>query len=181
MSHMIRTAAAAAALALLAGCSDGDIHEVNGWMAQVRADTKPHVAPLVEPKTFIPFVYQAREEVDPYNPNKLLGELARAAEKNDSLYKPDTKRRKEYLESFPLDTMRMVGTMQKGGVTFALLQIDRAVHQVKSGMRLGQNYGIVTAVDESAISIKETVQDAGGDWVERMSKLELQETKESKK
>ncbi len=179
--NMIRTAAAALALALLAGCSDGDIQEVNAWMAQVKADTKVHVVPLVEPKTFIPFAYQAKDEVDPYNPTKLLGELARAAEKSDSPYKPDTARRKEFLESFPLDTMRMVGTMQKGGTTYALLQIDRAVYQIKSGMRLGQNYGLVTNVDEGAISIKETVQDAGGDWVERMSKLELQETKESKK
>ena len=172
---------AAATLALLAGCSDGDVKEVNSWMVQVKADTKPHVAPIAEPKTFIPFAYSAREAVDPYNPAKLLGELARAAEKADSPFKPDSKRPKEFLETFPLDTMRMVGTMQKSGVSYALLQIDRTMHQVKAGQHVGQNYGVVTSVTESAISIKETVQDAGGEWVQRTSQLELQESKEQKK
>ncbi len=168
-------------LGLLAGCSDSDVKEVNSWMDQIKRDTKPQVTPLTEPKTFIPFAYTARDEVDPYNASKLLGELARAAEKEDSPFKPDSKRPKEFLESFPLDTMRMVGTMQKSGVNYGLLQIDRSVHQVKVGQRLGQNYGQVTSVTETVIAIKETVQDAGGEWVERTSQLELQESKELKK
>ena len=75
----------------------------------------------------------------------------------------------------------MVGTMQKAGVVYALLQIDRAVHQVQAGQHLGQNFGLITGVSEGAVSIKEIVQDATGDWVERMSKLELQESKETTK
>ena len=71
--------------------------------------------------------------------------------------------------------------MQKAGVNYALLQIDRAVYQVKAGQRIGQNYGLVTGVGEAAVNIKEVVQDAGGEWVERASKLELQESKEAKK
>jgi type IV pilus assembly protein PilP len=55
------------------------------------------------------------------------------------------------------------------------------VHQVRAGQRIGQNYGLVTAVSETAVNIKEVVQDAGGEWVERVSKLELQESKETKK
>ncbi len=178
---MRTTLAALLGAVLLSGCGDRDSAEVHSWMAQVKRDTKPHVAPLVAPKTFIPAPYGSKDAVDPYNPNKLLAELARAAEKADSPYKPDMKRPKEFLESFPLDTMKMVGTMQKGGVNYALLQIDRAVYQVKLGQRLGENYGLVTAVADDAVSIKETVQDAGGEWVERMSKLELQESKETKK
>ena len=177
----VRNSAALLLCGLLAGCSDGDIAEINSWMEQVKRETTVKVVPLTEPKTFIPFAYSALEAVDPYDPNKLLGELARAAEKSDSQYKPDMKRVKEHLESFPLDTMRMVGSMQKNGVTYALLQIDRSVYQVKNGQRLGQNFGIVTAVGDDAIGIKETVQDAAGEWVERMTKLELQESKESTK
>ena len=168
-------------LTLLAGCSDSDVKEVNAWMDEIKRDTRPRVTPLIEPKTFIPFAYSARDAVDPYDANKLLGELARAAEKEDSPLKPDSKRPKEFLESFPLDTMRMVGTMQKGGVNFGLLQIDRSVHQVKVGQRLGHNYGRVTGVTETVIAIKETVQDAGGEWVERTTQLELQESQEQKK
>jgi type IV pilus assembly protein PilP len=62
-----------------------------------------------------------------------------------------------------------------------LLQIDRSVHQVRTGQRLGQNFGVVTGVSENAVNIKEVVQDAGGEWVERMSKLELQVSKETGK
>lgn len=166
---------------LLAGCSDGDIAEVNSWMEQTRANTRVQVKPIAEPKTFVPFAYSAQEAVDPFDPNKLLAELQRAAESNTNQFKPDTNRRKEHLENFPLDTFSMVGSMHKGGATYALLQMERSVFQVSRGMRLGQNYGIVTAVSDNAISIKETVQDAAGEWVERMSTLELQESKESTK
>jgi type IV pilus assembly protein PilP len=166
---------------LLSACSDSDVREVQSWMDQVRKDTKVAVTPLSEPKTFIPFAYSAKDVVDPFSPNKLLAELAKAAAKSDNKYKPDMDRRKELLESFPLDTMKMVGIIQKGGVNYALVQIDRAVHQVKNGQRLGQNYGIVSNVSETSVNIREVVQDAGGEWVERMSKLELQESKETTK
>ena len=166
---------------LLAGCGASDVKEVNDWMAQVTKDTKVQVTPISAPKTFTPFAYTAREAIDPFSPNKLLAELAKAAEKSDNKFKPDTARRKELLENFPLDTFVMVGVIQKGGVNYALLQIDRAVYQVKLGQRIGQNYGLVTGVSESVVTIKEVVQDAGGEWVERISKLELQESKEQKK
>lgn len=181
---MIRTTAQIAALAvavLLAGCGASDEAEVNSWMADVQKGTKVNVKPLAEPKTFIPFAYSVREEVDPFNPNKLLAELARAANSGNNPLRPDVNRRREYLESFPTDTMTMVGTMNKAGVAYGLIQIERQVHQVKAGQRLGQNFGVVTGVAESAINIRETVQDAGGEWVERLSKLELQESKETKK
>ncbi|MEC5159098.1 MULTISPECIES: pilus assembly protein PilP [unclassified Janthinobacterium] len=175
-----RNAAAAAALLLaLAGCGDSDVQEVRLWMAEVKAQARVAVPPLSEPKTFIPFAYGAKEAVDPFSPNKLLAELARAA-KSSSGFKPDLERRKELLESYPLDTIKMVGTLQKAGVVYALLQIDRSVYQVRSGQHVGQNFGLITGVTEEAISIKEIVQDAGGDWVERMAKLELQDSKETK-
>ncbi|MDL2356943.1 MAG: pilus assembly protein PilP [Pseudomonadota bacterium] len=177
----VRASLALLAALLLAGCSASDVKEVQDWMAQVKKDTRVSVVPISEPKTFIPFAYTAREQIDPFSPNKLLAELAKAAQKDDSKFKPDMGRRKEPLESYPLDTFVMVGVIQKTGVNYALLQNDRAVHQVKAGQRIGQNYGLVTRVSESAITIKEVVQDAGGEWVERESKLELQESKETKK
>jgi type IV pilus assembly protein PilP len=178
---IIRMGALALTAALLAGCSASDVKEVQDWMAQVKKDTHVAVVPLSEPKTFIPFAYTAREETDPFSPNKLLAELARAAEKSDNKFKPDMQRRKELLENFPLDTFAMVGVIQKAGINYGLLQIDRAVHQVRVGQRIGQNYGLVTSVSETVVNIKEVVQDAGGEWVERLSKLELQESKETKK
>jgi type IV pilus assembly protein PilP len=170
----------AAALLALAGCSDSDVQEVRQWMKQVDGQAQVYVAPLSAPKTFIPFAYASGEAVDPFNPNKLLVELAKSANRGGGI-KPDTERRKELLESYPLDTVKMVGTIEQGGVVYALLQVDRAVHQVRGGQHVGQNFGLVTAVSESVVSIKEIVQDATGDWVERMSRLELQESKEGGK
>jgi type IV pilus assembly protein PilP len=169
------------AAALLAGCSDSDVAEVNSWMDGVKKSTKVNVTPISEPKTFIPFAYGVKDEIAPFDPNKLLAELARAAASSNSQFRPDLDRRKEFLESFPIDSMKMIGTINKAGASYGLIQIDRNVYQVRTGARLGQNFGVVTGVAEAAISIKETVQDAGGDWVERLSKLELQEGKETTK
>lgn len=172
--NLAMLAAAAACAALLAGCGDSDVREVRDWMAQVQRDTKPSVKPLAEPKTFIPYAYGAKEQVDPFSQGKLAVELmAGGVPKNDP-NKPDLQRAREQLEAFPLDTMRMVGTMQKAGARYALLQIDRALFQVKPGQRIGPNFGVVTRVDDDAVDIRETVQDAAGEWVERPAKLELQ-------
>jgi len=165
---------------LLAGCGDSDVREVRDWMEQVKHDTRPAVKPLPEPKDFLPYAYGARQAVDPFNPNKLLGELARAAATSNNPNQPDLQRPREQLETYPLDTMQMVGTMEKGGMRYALLQVDRSLYQVRTGQRIGQNFGVVTHVGDDAVDIREVVQDAAGEWTGRMSKLELQ-TKENRK
>lgn len=179
MSPRIAIGALMATL-LLAGCGDSDVREVRDWMEQVKRDTRPAVKPLPEPKDFLPYAYGAKDAVDPFDANKLLGELARAAATSNNPNQPDLQRPRELLETFPLDTMQMVGTMEKGGTRFALLQIERALYQVKAGQRIGQNFGVVTHVGEDAVDIRETVQDAAGEWTGRMTKLELQ-TKENRK
>jgi len=174
MSRFAVIPCAVLAGALLAGCGDSDVREVRDWMAQVQRETHPTVKPLPEPKEFIPYAYGGKAAVDPFAQDKLLGELARAAAVSPSPNQPDTARPRELLETFPLDTMRMVGTIEKGGTRHALLQIDRALYQLRPGQRIGQNFGVVTRVSDDAIDIREVVQDAAGEWVERMAKLELQ-------
>jgi type IV pilus assembly protein PilP len=168
------------AATLLAGCGDSDVREVRDWMEQVKRDTRPAVKPLPEPKDFLPYAYGAKDAVDPFDPNKLLGELARAAATSNNPNQPDLQRQRELLETFPLDTMQMVGMMEKGGTRFALLQVERSLYQVKAGQRIGQNFGVVTHVSEDAVDIREVVQDAAGEWTQRVTKLELQ-TKENRK
>ena len=171
-------------MVLLAGCGDSDVQEVRAWMKQVDAETRVGVPPLAEPKTFIPFAYQQKEVLDPFNPGKLLGELARQgadAGTGGGGLAPDPKRRKELLENYPLDTVKMVGTMEMKGTMYAVLQIDRNVYKVVKGQYLGQNHGVVTAISDNTVSIREVVQDATGDWVEHLATLELQESKETAK
>ena len=84
-------------------------------------------------------------------------------------------RRKEPLESYPLDSMSMVGSFSKAGQPFALLKVDNLLYQVKVGDYLGQNYGRVMKIGETDLSLREVVQDAAGEWTERVSTLQLQE------
>lgn len=161
----------------LNGCSDGGVHEVQAWMDEVKRESRVSVPKLSEPKKFTPFIYTAKNEVDPYNPSKLAVALAKAKASSNSGFKPDLERRREPLESYPLDNLKMVGTLQKAGMSYALLQADKTLFQAKVGNYVGQNLGMITKITETEVDIKEIVQDAAGDWVERKAKLELQETK----
>ncbi len=168
------------ALFSLSGCFERDVQEINQWMQQVERDARVVVPALSEPKQFTPFAYQVRDMTDPFSPNKMKADVARTGKLDGSLA-PDLERRRELLENFPLDVFRMVGSLQKNDVIYALLQVERNVYRVEVGQHVGQNFGLVTSISESAVNIKEIVQDAGGDWVARMAKVELQESMESKK
>jgi type IV pilus assembly protein PilP len=133
---------------------------------------------LPEPKKFSPFTYGGKGEPDPFSPAKLSIALAKAQDvAGTGKLKPDLERRKEPLENYPLDSIRMVGTLQKPGLSYALLQVDKAVFQVKVGNYIGQNFGKIVRITENEVDLKEIVRDASGEWVERDAKLELQENK----
>jgi type IV pilus assembly protein PilP len=165
-----------ATIAVLTGCGGDGVEEIQAWMNETKSQTKVVNTSIPEPKKFIPFTYDVKNTVDPYNPLKLEVALAKALAKpgNNSL-KPDLERRREALESYPLDTVKMVGTLNRRGLSFALLQVDKVVYQAKVGNYVGQNFGMITDINETEIQLKEIVQDAAGDWVERKAKLELQE------
>jgi len=178
--NLVRTGCTALSLILLsslAGCGDGGVQEVKQWMDEVKRQTKVAVPKLAEPKKFTPFIYEAKGSVDPYNPAKLSIALAKLQASSSSGFKPDLERRREPMESFPLDSVKMVGTLEKTGLSFALLQIDKTVYQAKVGNYVGQNFGMITKITDTEVELKEIVQDASGDWVERKAKLELQEAK----
>lgn len=161
----------------LAGCGDDGLEEVRQWMDEIKQQTKVNVPKLSEPKKFLPFTYTARDNLDPYNPSKLAIALAKAKSNSSSALKPDMDRRREALESYPLDTLKMVGTLQRPGINYALVLADRTVFHLKVGNYIGQNFGMITNITETEVELKEIVQDASGEWVERQAKLELQEIK----
>lgn len=169
-------ASAIAAVTVLSGCGDGGVQEVRQWMEDVRRQTPITVQKVSEPKKFTPFVYERKEEVDPFSPIKLSAAFAKLdAAKSNSALKPDLDRRKEPLENYPLDIIVMVGTLEKPGLSYALLQVDKSVFQVKVGNYIGQNFGMITKITDTEVELREIVRDAAGDWVERKAKLELQE------
>ena len=96
--------------------------------------------------------------------------------KGASKLAPDLNRRKEPLEAFPLESLAMVGTLQRGKSRFALVRTtDKDVYQVKVGNYMGQNFGVVIGIEDTEIKLKELVQDGAGDWTERSSTIQLAE------
>ena len=163
---------------LLLGCSSSAEDELREWMAQEKANAKPKVTPLEEPKPFKPQAYTGAEGMDPFNPLKLIQVLRRESAQSSistALLTPELSRRKEPLESEPLDAMVMVGSLDKKGVPTALIKVGNLLYQVRVGNYLGQSYGKITKITENSVQLREIVQDGGGDWIERISTLELQE------
>ncbi|RZI61328.1 MAG: pilus assembly protein PilP [Rubrivivax sp.] len=160
--------------ALLAGCTSST-EELQQWMDEQRAQARPTVKPLTPPKTFQPQPYEAQAVVDPFSTQKLTVALRREAAQPSSLLAAEMKRRREPLEAFPLDTMAMVGSVSRDGRPYALLRVDSLLYQARVGDYLGQNFGRITKISETEITLREVVQDAAGEWIERTSTLQLQE------
>lgn len=175
IDRLLRTFAMTGLLLTLSGCGDSGVQEIKEWMADVKLHTHVFIPKLTEPKKFTPFVYASKTSIDPFNANKLLVVLA-AMQDNGNGLKPNMERRREALENYPLDAVKMVGTLQKVGLSYALLQMDKTVFPVKVGNYVGQNFGMVTSISETEVNLKEIVQDASGEWVEREARLALQET-----
>ena len=170
----LRLFAMFAVAGLLAGCS-AEHEELQQWMEQQRREVKPSVPPLQPPKKFDPEPYVQAQAVEPFSNQKLTVALKQEARQPNSLLSSELNRRKEPLEAYPLDGMSMVGSVAKQGQPFALLRVDNLLYQVKVGDHLGQNYGRITKIAETEIALREIVQDAAGEWIERPATLQLQE------
>lgn len=173
-----RVGACAVLIALLSGCGSSGQEELQQWMTEQRNQTKPKVDPIPEPKKFVPQAYTQEAVTDPFSNQKLTQALKRDSSQvsaNAALVAPELARRKEPLESFPLDAMSMVGSLIKEGKPVALVKVDNLLYQVRVGNYLGQNYGRITKVAETEVTLREIVQDAAGEWIERTAKLQLQE------
>lgn len=161
----------------LSGCAGGGDEDLNQWMAQQRASAQPKVQPIRPPTAYQPQVYLGADAIAPFSDEKLIRVLRSdaAASGASRLVEAEMRRRREPLEDYPLDTMAMVGLLDKGGRRVALVRVNGLLHQVVTGNYLGQNYGRVTAISDNQITLREIVQDAAGEWIERTATLQLQE------
>lgn len=167
-------AAAACGLLLLAACS-GEQQELAQWMEQQRKEVKPNVQPISAPKKFDPQPYLVADTVEPFSVQKLAVAIKQESRQANSLLQSEINRRPEPLESFPLDSVSMVGSVTRGSQPFVLLKVDKLLYQVKLGDYIGQNYGKIVKITETDMSLREIVQDASGEWTERVSSIQLQE------
>jgi len=163
---------------LLGACGGEDHQDLRQWMKESTKGMKGRVPPLPEIKPFPIVAYDAMDLKDPFNPAKI--EAERKSQRGGGGTKPDFDRFREPLEAFPLESLKMVGVIQKGKELHAVILADKAVHLVKKGNYMGQNFGVIVNITESEVQLKELVQDPAGDWEEHASALQLQE-QETKK
>lgn len=163
------------ATALLAACGGEEQQELRAELAAMTKDMRGKVDPLPVVKPYEPVPYTAFDMADPFGPTKIVLAAEKSQTKNNGLA-PDLDRPKEPLEAYPLESLRMVGTLAKQKQTFAVVKADAGLYRVRAGNYLGQNFGVITKITDGEIVLRELIQDSGGDWAERTSTLLLQET-----
>ena len=176
MTPRASSAVPVAMLALaLAACGGEQYGDLRKELDALTKDVRGRVDPLPQVKPYEPVPYKAFDEIDPFKPTRIDVVASGAALAGASGVKPDVNRPKEPLEAFPLESLRMVGTLSQEKETYGLVKAGANLFRVKKGNYLGLNFGVITEIDENEIKLKELVQDGGGDWVERVSSLQLVE------
>jgi type IV pilus assembly protein PilP len=174
----MRRLAILACAGFLAGCGGDEHGDLKRELAELTKDVRGRVEPLPQVKPYEPVPYKAEGEVDPFRPDRInVAQAGAPAAVAGGGKKPDLDRPREPLEAFPLESIAMVGTLTQSAETYALVKAGPNLYRVKKGNYMGQNFGVITTIDESAISLKELVQDSSGEWVERSSALQLLEVK----
>lgn len=171
MNAAVRNASLAlVAVALLGGCSR-DMSDLELWIEEQKRRPAARIEPLPQIQPYETFVYTAHDQRTPFRPSATQPQAGVV----DGI-SPDPTRTREYLEEFPLDTLRMVGTVTMGAENYALIRSrDGAVHRVRVGDYLGQNHGRITAISEIGIDLIEIIPDGMGGWAERRAAIALSE------
>ena len=160
---------------VLAACGAEEHTDIKQWMKDASKDIRGRVPPLPEIKPFPVVSYDAGDLLDPFRPSKIEGEKKAGG----GSIKVDLERRKEELEKYPLESLRFVGLLRNDKMLYATVAADRKLFRVKIGNYMGQNNGMITAIqtspelDDGKLVLREQVQDAGGNWVERETMLEM--------
>ncbi len=159
---------------LLAGCVDQNMRDLEAFVAEVKSHKAGHIEPVPEIQPIETFSYVSEGRRNPFQ--MLVEESDTNAEDQGNGIRPDLIRRKEELESYPLDSLRMVGILEQMETTWALIRTQEStIYRVKAGNYLGQNHGQITQITEQQIELTEIVSDGQGGYSERQASLVLPE------
>jgi type IV pilus assembly protein PilP len=165
-----RALLAALALAALGACGGGD-DDLRSYIDEVKARPGGRIPPLPDIVPAPTFAYEAEGRRSPFVPDT---PQVRVSNNPDAIEGPDPNRPREFLEQFPLDTLRMVGTLEYASGDFGLVQTsDGLVHRVTVGNYLGQNYGRITGISDAEIQVQEIIPDGLGGYLERPASVGL--------
>ena len=158
---------AAGLMLALAGCG-GDMDDLLAYVDEVKARPGGRIEPLPQIKPYETFAYEAESQRSPFVPD------TQQAAGQPTGPRPDTTRNKEFLEQFPLDTLAMVGTLEREGKTYGLVQTqDGLVHRVLPGNYVGQNDGRIVTISSAEIEVEELVPDGIGGFFKRSAAISL--------
>jgi len=167
-----------ACAAVLCACSGEQHSDLKKELTDMTKDLRGRVDSLPQVRPYEPVPYQAENEIDPFRPSRIeLAVAGGVGGQAASGKQPDLDRPREPLESYPLESIQMVGSLTQGRETFGLVKAGPNLYRVRKGNYMGQNFGVITGIDEVQISLKELLQEGSGEWVERASSLQLQEAK----
>ena len=159
--------------ALVAGCANKDMTDLQDYVAEVKARPASGIEPIPEIRQVVGFVYEAKNRRDPFTPPLDDDEATETV--LDNGIRPDPNRRKEELEGFTLDSLRMVGTLEQEEETWGLVKTsDGTIHRVAPGNYMGQNDGRITRISEDKIELIELVPTGSG-FLEKEAALALGE------
>jgi type IV pilus assembly protein PilP len=155
----------------LLGCGGSQHDDLEQFVREAGQGMRGKVEPLPEVKPYEPFPYEAFDLPEPFKPRKL-----KQAGTGGGGMQPDLERRKEPLESFELEKLKMVGTLQQAKEVYALIKApDNSLHRVKKGNYMGVNFGLITSITEQEVKVIETIEDSAGDWSKKENSLSLVE------
>lgn len=173
-SHNLCLAVLVSALSACAGSEHDDLKK---FVENSSNGMRGRVDPLPQMAAYEPMTYDAFDLSDPFQPRKIEPDKSGAGGGPG----PDLNRRKEALEAFPLESLSMVGTLERNSKRFALVKTpDNNLYRVAAGNYMGQNFGLVAMIAETSVTLKEMIQDTNGSWTERTSTLQLLDQEEKK-
>lgn len=164
-------------LMLLVGCSERDFSDLNQYISAVKIKPKGTIKPLPEIKMIEPYLFKPEDLRDPFKPIKPTEIIDNGTgTSTGSGIKPDTTRRKEELEAFPIETIKMIGTVEMKSTLWGLVRsADKTVYRVQVGNYIGQNYGKIIRISPDKIELMEIVPDKPGTWREQQMSIALTE------
>ena len=170
-----RTFTVVAACALLTACVGADHSDLQAYVNNVMAQQKPKIEPIPEFKPYPIYVYEAGDLRDPFEESAFVEQQAEVAIAGSGI-RPPERDTKEPLEDFPLDTLRMVGTLEQATTMWALIKdAEGSIHRVKTGNYMGKNYGKILSITEHQVDILEIVPNGQGAYMERPATIALSE------
>ena len=153
---------------LLAGCGAG-MSDLEDYAEEVKSRKSADIEPIPQIIPYTPFLYDPAGRRDPflalnYAPKETIA----------STVTPDLNRNREPLEEFPLDSLRMMGTIEMHGTRFALVRGgDGIIHRVTVGNYMGQNYGKIVSISEAEVQLVELIPDGFSGYMEQPASIAL--------